>query len=364
MKVRAKNKTQLLDELSALKQQIARLEDLSGEYRAAEVKLTKLANFPEQNPDILIEVDVSGRVTYLNPVAQARFPELWHEGFRHPLLQGLPDIVRDLDRTGQSYSASEINLREAAFERQTCYAREPDAVRIRVYVHDITRRKRAELAVQKLAKQVVYAQEEERQRLSRELHDEAGQALTALKLSLELLQADLPVEAETLRRNLGEAIALTESTKERVRVLAQGLRPPALDTVGLNLTLEAFCRDFSRRTQLSIQYRGCELKELSDAMNICLYRVLQEALTNIVKHAHAHQVDVNLSREARNVRLTVADNGRGFDTAVRPMLDPSAGIGLLGMRERLELLGGWLEVESAPGRGLRLAANLPMDAHG
>jgi signal transduction histidine kinase len=353
-------KNQALEELDTLRQEIARLQTMSAEYHATEAKLAQLVIFPERNPDILVETDVNGRVTYLNLVAQARFPEIWQQGFDHALLQGLAQIVQSMERSQQSYSADEINLSKASFERQICCSWEPDAVRIRIYAHDITRRKRAELAIHRLAKQVVYAQEEERRRLSRELHDEAGQALTALKLSLELLRADLPVDTEVLSRNLAEAIALTESTKERVRLLAHGLRPPALDTVGLNLTLEALCRDFSKRTRLVIHYLGYEAKELSDAMNICLYRVLQEALTNVVKHACAGQVDVCLSREAGCVRLMVTDDGRGIEPAAQQLLEQRVGIGLLGMRERLELLGGWLDVESVPGQGLRLAANLPL----
>ena len=355
-----KSKNQALEELDAFRQELARIHSTSAKYHATEAKLAQLVIFPEQNPDILIETDVDGHVTYLNLVAQARFPEIWQQGFNHPLLQGLPQIIRSMETNQQSYNRSEINLHDASFERQICYTRQPDAVRIRVYAHDITQRKRAELAIHRLAKQIVYAQEEERKRLSRELHDEAGQSLTALKLSLELLRADLPIDTEVLSRNLAEAIALTESTKERVRLLAHGLRPPALDTLGLNLTLEALCRDFLQRTQLGIQYRGCEVKELSDAMNICLYRVLQEALTNVVKHACASKIDVFLSHEAGTVRLYVVDDGRGFDLSAHEFLEPQEGIGVLGMRERLELLGGWLEMESAPGQGLRLAAHLPL----
>jgi signal transduction histidine kinase len=360
MNVRTKTKAQLLEELDTLRRQVARLETLADEHRAAEVKLARLATFPEQNPNMVIEMDVTGQVTYLNPVAQDWFPELWQEGLSHPLLKDLRSIVATFEKGNQSYVAREIDLGGAAFEQKICYTKEKDFVRIRVYVHDITRRKRAEEAIQKLAQRVVFAQEEERQRLSRELHDEAGQALTALKLSLELIQAELPLDTAVLSQNLAEAIALAEATKEQIRHLAMGLRPPALDTVGLNLTLEAFCREFSRRTQLSIRYEGTEVGELSDAMNICLYRVLQEALTNVVKHAQGSQVAVKLFREGKTVRLAVADSGRGFDQKVAKSLrEQPAGIGLLGMQERLELLGGWLDVASAPGQGFRLVANLP-----
>jgi len=348
-----KTKTTPAQELQALRRKVARLEALAGHAR--------LATFPEQNPNMVIETDVAGQVTYLNPVAQARFPDLWQRGFSHPLLADMPAVVKTFEDGNEAYVAREIDVGDDAFEQKICYAKSAGAARILVYVHDITRRKRAEEAIQKLAKRVVSAQEEERHRLSRELHDEAGQALTALKLSLELIAAELGPGASALRQNLLEAISLTESTKERIRVLAQGLRPPALDTVGLNLTLEALCRDFSRRTQLPIQYEGSEVRGLSDAVNICLYRVLQEALTNVAKHAKATRVDVRLSREGHLVRLSVADNGRGFSHDATKMLQRWTGIGLLGMRERVELLGGWLEIETELGRGLRTVANLPVN---
>ncbi len=361
VKDRSRTKAQLLEELGALRRRVSRLEALAEEFRVAEVKLARLASFPEQNPNMVIETDMTGMVTYLNPVAQARFPELWDLGSAHPLLSDLLSIITTFEAGNESYVAREIDVGKEAFEQKICYTKDADTARIRVYVHDITRRKRAEEAIQKLAKRVVFAQEEERHRLSRELHDEAGQALTALKLSLELIQAELPLDAEVLRQNLAEAVALTESTKERIRLLAQGLRPPALDTVGLNLTLEALCRDFSRRAQLPIKYEGQEVRGLSDAMTICLYRILQEALTNVVKHAQASQVDVRLLREGQTVRLIVADNGRGFSHDAARMLTQWTGIGLQGIRERLELLGGWLEVESELGRGVRTVANLPVN---
>jgi signal transduction histidine kinase len=207
-----------------------------------------------------------------------------------------------------------------------------------------------------LTQQVVSAQEEERQRLSRELHDEAGQALTALKISLELIQSDLPEEADSLRHRLGEAVALSETTMEQIRLLAHDLRPPALDTVGLNYTLEDLCHDFAERTQLPVDYVGAELTVLPEAANICLYRFLQEALTNVTKHAQANQVRVALHCDAQTVSLSVEDDGKGFDEQA----GMATGIGLLGMRERLEVLGGKLEIESRSGQGTRLTARIPL----
>jgi signal transduction histidine kinase len=348
---------------ASLCQRITELEALETEHRATEAKLAWLATFPEQNPNLVIETDVTGRVTYLNPVAQTQFPELWTEGFAHPLLKDLRPLVAAFESGNHPYVAREIDSGDAVYEQKICYTRQGDLVRVRVYASDITRRKRAEEGIQELAKQVVFAQEEERHRVSRELHDEAGQALTALKLGLTLIQNELPAEAEALRRKLTEAVALADVTTDRIRLLAHGLRPPALDTVGLNLTLEAFCRDFAKRTQMRIQYEGAEVGELSGAVNICLYRVLQEALTNVARHAGASQVQVRLLRNATRMSLIVADNGRGLRRDVRRSVhNRPEGIGLLGMRERLEMLGGRLEVESESGRGTRLIAHLPVEA--
>ncbi len=214
--------------------------------------------------------------------------------------------------------------------------------------------------LRQLAQQVVSAQEEERRRLSHELHDEAGQVLTALKIGLNLVQADLPTEAQTLHERINEAIALTDMTMERLRTLARNLRPPALDTAGLNPTLEGLCREIARRIQISIEYTGEDLPVLPDMINICLYRFLQEALTNVTKHAQATAVWVKLSASGHTVNLMVKDNGRGFDHQSWLTAESQLkGIGLLGMRERLEVLGGWLEIKSQPGQGTCLIAHLP-----
>ena len=214
--------------------------------------------------------------------------------------------------------------------------------------------------LRRLAQQIVSAQEKERQRLSRALHDEAGQALTALKISLELIERDLPVEFSSLRQRIGDAAGLTDATMEQIRLLAQDLHPPALDAVGLNPTLEGFCRDFAKRTGLSIDYLGLELPILSEETNTCLYRFLQEALTNVAKHARANQVYVALCCDAETVSLSVEDDGRGFDRqATFSISGWPMGIGLLGMQERLDSLEGRLEIESQPGQGTRLVAHLP-----
>jgi signal transduction histidine kinase len=214
--------------------------------------------------------------------------------------------------------------------------------------------------LRQLARQVVVAQEEERQRLSHELHDEAGQMLTALSIQLRLTQSDLPAGADELRSRLGEAAGLAEDTLDMLRSIARDLRPPALETAGLNSTLEGLCHNFAHWIQLSIHYDGAEVNGLSDAANISLYRFLQEALTNIAKHAGATEVWISLDKQEDGISLSVKDDGKGFDpNGVQFKTGPQQGIGLVGMRERLELLGGRVEIEAAAGQGARLTAYLP-----
>ena len=216
--------------------------------------------------------------------------------------------------------------------------------------------------LRQLAQQVVSAHEEEAQRLSHELHDEAGQALISLKMMLELILMDLPVEAESLRGRLSETVTLADTTMERLRALARDLRPPALDAAGLNPTLEELCHDFAGWTGIEIDYTGVDLDGLSDSAKISLYRFLQEALTNVAKHAQAQQVVVQLAGRDQLVTLSVHDNGRGFDKqAALGTSEYTKGIGLVGMQERLELLGGWLEIESQPGAGACLTAHMPLE---
>lgn len=353
------NETAVAHQLASLQAKITQLEQQVDDYQHLEKKLQWLATFPEQNPNMVIETDLKGQPTYLNPEAQSRFPDLMQAGPEHPVLNGLRPIIAAFAQSGQEYVGREVDIGNAVLEQKICYTLDGDSYRIRVYAHDITARKRAEEAIQELAKRIVLAQEEERQRISRELHDEAGQALTALKIGLEIIQGDLPPNEVSLQQNLAEAIALTDTTRDRIRLLARGLRPPALDTVGLNLTLEDFCHHFSRRTQLEISYEGTASLVLPDAANICLYRVLQESLTNVAKHARATQVQVKLWVDETAVRLSISDNGIGMaaQTAVTPQ---AAGLGLLGMQERVELLDGRLELNSTRRQGTTVVAHLPL----
>lgn len=214
--------------------------------------------------------------------------------------------------------------------------------------------------LRQLSRQIVNAQEKERQRVSRELHDEAGQALTALKISLEMIVGSWPDIPEFVGDQMDEAIEMTDHTMEQIRLLAHDLRPPVLDTFGLSTSVEGLARDFGRRTGLQIKLNSEPLPDLPDAVAISFYRFVQEALTNVARHADATQVGIELRRDRDKIILSVEDNGRGFD--VNEVIRASgnrAGIGLVGMQDRFELLKGWIEIDSEPEQGTTVRACVP-----
>jgi signal transduction histidine kinase len=213
--------------------------------------------------------------------------------------------------------------------------------------------------IRRMAERVVAAQEEERQRISRELHDDLGQALTTHLIALRNLQQDLPLSPERLYERLQALHDQSYEVFVKIRGIARDLRPPVLDTLGLKVAMHTYCTEFTRRTHLPVIFEAdtdASLPRLSDAYNITLYRTLQEALTNVVKHARASQVWVELSIEEDQITLTVQDNGIGLEENKTG----TSGIGLAGLHERIMIAGGTLTISSVPKRGTILSAQFPL----
>jgi signal transduction histidine kinase len=220
-----------------------------------------------------------------------------------------------------------------------------------------------------IARRIFSTQEKERQRIYRELHDEAGQALTGLKIHLQMvlttlkqMESDLQsIVITELEEQVETAVALCQTTLDHIRTVAHNLRPAALENLGLNTALQAFCRDFARRAQISITYTGKAYLDLPEAVEIGLYRFLQEALTNVARHAQAQTTQVQLQYDTTTISLTVVDDGQGFDMlTVLGNLQQKEGIGLAGMKERIESVGGQLTINSEIGRGTTLIAWIPL----
>ncbi len=217
-----------------------------------------------------------------------------------------------------------------------------------------------------LNQKLTQAQEAERQQLARELHDELGQALTAITINLTTVAQELPSGcAPGLSDRLQEAIALANQTLEQVRELSFNLRPAMLDDLGLGPALSWYVKRCAQRTNLDLQLDVSDLQErLPPEVETALYRVVQEALTNVIRHARASAVQIRLECETTVVRAQVEDDGQGFDVIqVLNRQRPQHGIGLLGMRERITLLGGTFSLHSAPGQGTRLALEIPLEGN-
>lgn len=211
--------------------------------------------------------------------------------------------------------------------------------------------------LRKLADKVITAQEEERRRVSRELHDDASQMLVSLRYHLAALQemksiSEDPSASERLSSTLGSVDLIIE----HIRNLAHSLRPPTLDVGGLHLSLKDFCQEFSENTRIAVEYKGENIPNLPLEISISLFRFVQEALTNVVKHSHANRVRVSLACRRNEIVLSITDNGLGFKNETN-----SSGTGLLGIEERVNLVGGSLKIRSVSGRGVILKARIPWD---
>jgi two-component system sensor histidine kinase UhpB len=214
-----------------------------------------------------------------------------------------------------------------------------------------------QLRLRQMSSLVLSAQEEERKRIARELHDDTAQALTSLLVRLRLLER--AADDDEVRQGLSELRGLTADTLDGVRRLAIALRPPVLDDLGLAPALRAHVEEFSRHWPVQVTFSCGRLGWVPPDVELVLYRIVQEALSNVARHAGASRAEVKLSRRGRVLRLTVADNGSGFDVAVARG-SREAGLGLFGMEERLALVGGVLTVESAAGKGTRVSAEVPL----
>ncbi|MBN1655923.1 MAG: response regulator [Deltaproteobacteria bacterium] len=214
--------------------------------------------------------------------------------------------------------------------------------------------------LESLSRKVLMAQEEERARVSRELHDELGQLLAAARYELGFLSNTQARSAHAHDLDFANAIGMIERAANELRRICQGLRPPLLDTLGLEPSIEMLVREFRERTGMNIEsdIRIDEIEaRISPDIALCTYRILQEALNNIVRHASAAKVTVSVFAEASDLKLTVQDDGKGFDL---PKVDATKGCGILGMRERAWLVNGTVSIWSALLRGTRVTFSVPL----
>ncbi|MBO0781412.1 MAG: ATP-binding protein, partial [Ktedonobacteraceae bacterium] len=211
------------------------------------------------------------------------------------------------------------------------------------------------------ATQILNAQEQERKRIARELHDETSQVLTSLLISLAVLEES--VQTQEARDRIAETRQLAHQTLRAIRNLSTDLRPSALDDLGLLPALRWYVKEYQQKTAISVDLQVSGLKErLPAEMETALYRIVQEALTNVAKHAQAKKTCVILEEEDDAICATIIDDGRGFNVSRLPKTagQEIGGWGLVGMYERANLLDGTLIVDSKAGHGTTVRARIPL----
>jgi signal transduction histidine kinase len=216
----------------------------------------------------------------------------------------------------------------------------------------------SEERLRELSRRLIEIEESERRNINRELHDRVGQNLSALNLNLEIIRGQLSLDAlHAVGPRLDDMQRLLGMTSGQVRDVMAELRPAALDDYGLLAALRTYAEPFSQRIGIPVDVQGVELSpRLPPAMETALFRIVQEALSNVAKHAQARKVKVVLAVTPQRVKLTVADDGVGFD-AGRPSQDTPT-YGIVTMRERAEAAGARLQIESAPGKGTRVEVEI------
>jgi PAS domain S-box-containing protein len=222
---------------------------------------------------------------------------------------------------------------------------------------DITDRKLAEAAVANVSRKLIEAQEQERTRIARELHDDVGQRLALLAIELEQLQQDLPTEG---RSRMGELQKQTSEIASDIQSLSHELHSSRLQYLGIAVAMRSFCNEFGAQQNLEIDFKTHDLPSpLPPDISLCLFRVLQEALHNSAKHSGVRHIEVQLWGTSDEIHLAVSDSGAGFD---REGAKQSRGLGLISMEERLKLVKGTFSIESQPKRGTNLHARVPLSS--
>ena len=343
--------------------------------------------------DAVITIDTQGYVTFINSVAERITG--WNEGealgkpiedifytvneetgepienpvrevLREGTIVGLKNVVL-INKDGLKISIDDSGA-PIKTEKGTLFG-------VVLVFHDATERKRAEKErkrlfeevcvsreeLQRLSHRLVEVQETGRHELARELHDRIGQNLAALGITLNLLRNQLPSSlGPQIVARLDGSLNLVEEMTICIRDLMAELRPPVLDDYGLVAALRGYGERFSDRTGVTTMLKGEELMpRLPLEAEAALFRIAQEALTNVVKHAHTNRVNLTLEEVTGGARLTIADDGKGFDLKALSKLKERPGWGLITMRERAEAVGGKLKVESTPGKGTRIIVEVP-----
>ena len=349
---------------------------LYGQRRSLEGMFRDVIEFA---PDAFILSNTQGHIVEINAQAEQLF------GYSRQELIGLPVEVlvpQRLRRAHAGYHGAYLQrpLRMSTGAGVPCLRKDgtefPADIRLSpmetnrgqllmAVVRDVTERQKAEVKLsasrqrlRDMAAQNEAQREEERKHIAREVHDELGQVLTALRMDMSLLGMQFGSQDAALLNKVQGMKRLVDRAIQGVRNVAVNLRPTALD-MGLVPAIEWLCSDFTRRTSIACRLQAPEdAIDLDETRAVVIFRIVQESLTNITRYAGASQVDINIGRSGNELSVEVRDDGRGFDLAA---VAGKKSFGLLGMRERALALGGRVDIASAPGLGTVIGMTIPVD---
>jgi len=350
---------------------VQEMEQRERAQRALKASEARYHSVFDSATDGLVVLDDDDRVVEANPAASAMHgwePEAFlGRSYQELIEPGHKHLYRELKRQLEQFGSVrldsvhvckgggtiDVEVRGAPFS----YGGDP---RILAILTDVSDRKQAVQRHAMLSRKVLMAQEEERARVSRELHDELGQILTALHLELDWLQKKACSETGPVAGAFDGAVEMVENAANELRVICRGLRPQLLDDLGLEPAVRLLVEEVSERTGLAIDLQ-IQLNEAEQRMPpelaLCTYRILQESLNNVTRHAQAGEVTVTIAEKEGELMLSVYDDGKGFDAKI----NEGQGVGIAGMRERASLVNGMIDIRSEPFQGTRVTFRVDLE---
>jgi PAS domain S-box-containing protein len=339
----------------------------------------KLRLLLDSTAEAIYGIDLEGRCTFCNP---ASIRALGYERVDELLGKNMHDLIHHTRADGSLFPVEECRIFRAMRTAEGVHVDDEvlwrgngtsfpaeywsypqrkgqEVVGAVVAFIDITQRKLAEAALANVSRRLIEAQEQERTRIARELHDDFAQRLALLAVKLEQLHQD-PPELPEIRTRIGDLQKQTTEIAIGIQTLSHELHSAKLQYLGIAAAMRGFCEEFEGQTKVKIDFKSHDLPSpLSPDISLCLFRVLQEAVHNSAKHRGVRHVEVQLWGTSGVIHLTVSDSGAGFDSEAAKQ---NRGLGLISMEERLKLLEGTFSIESQPGRGTQIHAQVPLRA--
>ncbi|MGA9406553.1 MAG: PAS domain S-box protein, partial [Bacteroidota bacterium] len=332
----------------------------------------------EESSDVVALIDREGNFSYVSPSITRILGYLPDEllGWSafvliHPLdLDSTKRLFGDLLREPSNIAAAEIRFKDKNGSWRWIEGvaknllEDPSVKAVVVNFRDITDRKVADEMLRELPIRIINAQESERRRVARDLHDSVNQILSSVKFRLESVEERTKHGEKALRNVVTSAKVSLEKAMQEVRGISQNLRPSELDDLGVIPAVRSMCEEFKEATKINVNLKFTRFpKKLSPEIEVTMYRIIQEALSNVAKHSEATRLVIRCERERSLLSLTIKDNGKGSDQhnlAAHPQ--KNSGMGLLNMKERAAYVGGTVSVHSAPKKGTEICVRLPFES--